>query len=100
MITAHSILLEAAETNRRKSAEYGNNIHRFGDIAMALLGDVPPPQTADDWNRLHLIIQMIVKLTRYVENWSRGGHADSLLDLAVYSAMLGELDASLSQPDR
>ena len=38
----------------------------------------------------------IVKQTRYVMNWDKGGHADSILDDTVYGAMLLEIDQMIS----
>jgi hypothetical protein len=50
--------------------------------------------TEQDWNRLGVFVQVLSKVSRYAENFNRGGHDDSLLDMAVYAAMLRELDAA------
>jgi hypothetical protein len=46
-------------------------------------------------NRWHLFELVIVKLTRYANNYDSGGHEDSVDDMIVYLSMLGQLDAEL-----
>lgn len=96
----HEILQAAAQTNLDKQKEYGDNYLKFGSVFAALFPDGLVSKTFDDHNRLHLLIQIIVKITRYAENFNRGGHQDSLRDLAVYSAMLEAYDAERSVGDR
>jgi hypothetical protein len=39
-----------------------------------------------------VFVQIVGKLTRYAEQFTSGGHEDSLDDTAVYSMMMKELD--------
>ena len=95
-MTPYKILLAAAETNKAKSAEYGDNYLKFGSVMAAIFPEGVAPASVQDHNRFHLFVQMTVKLTRYAENWGRGGHADSLMDLSVYAAMLRSLDEEIN----
>ena len=72
---------------------YGNNYKRFGPI-LALILDTQDldPRDPKQMNRLGVFVQIVAKMTRYGENFTRGGHNDSLDDIAVYSMMLKELD--------
>lgn len=72
---------------------YGDNYKRFGKAFVALLGSQKISITDEsDMNRLGVLNQIISKLSRYCQNFDRGGHDDSLDDIAVYSMMLKELD--------
>jgi hypothetical protein len=72
---------------------YGDNYKRFGPIMKMLLANQSlNPADADQMNRLGVFTQLVSKVTRYAENFTRGGHDDSLDDLAVYAMMLKELD--------
>ena len=51
--------------------------------------------SADDWNRLHILLLSVVKVSRYCNNWSSGGHPDSIHDAAVYNAMLESIDFAI-----
>jgi hypothetical protein len=53
---------------------------------------MPQLKTADDANRLHLVIMILSKLSRYCWQFDQGGHVDSLDDMAVYAQMLQEVD--------
>ena len=87
------ILKEAAALFDQRHAVYGDNYKKVGAVFAALFPDGVQCTTAHDWNRMHILMLMIVKVTRYTENWARGGHQDSLADLAVYGAMLQAIDA-------
>lgn len=84
--------LEAsANLYRERSKQYGDNYKKLGFVAHALMPDGLVVTSPADWNRIHLFIMKLVKLTRYAENFSRG-HPDSLDDDIVYTAMLAEVD--------
>lgn len=87
------ILENGAKTFRQRNAIYGNNFMRHGEVMLALFPNGVKLLTIEDHNRFGLITQIVAKLTRYGENFGRGGHADSLHDLMVYAAMLYEVDA-------
>lgn len=86
-----ALLLNAADTFKQRAEVYGDNYKKFGQVIAALNMDLQM-RTVQDWNRFGLLIQIISKLMRYTENFSKGGHDDSLNDLSVYSAMLRSLD--------
>jgi len=91
--TVPEMLIQAAELYTERNKLYGDNYKCFGSIMMALQQGMPNTiKSPEDWNRIGILVQMVAKLSRYVENFHRGGHADSLNDLAVYSMMLQELD--------
>jgi hypothetical protein len=89
------MLRDAAAIYEERNKLYGDNYKRFGYIMKELFPQGLSLRGPDDFNRLGIFVQMVSKLTRYAENLTRGGHADSLDDLAVYSMMLQELDNML-----
>jgi hypothetical protein len=88
---AAGILEQAADTYRERNAEYGENYRVFGRVMDALFPDGLTIKGVDEWNRFHLWLLSVVKLTRYVQNWE-AGHEDSILDEIVYLAMTLQLD--------
>ena len=49
-------------------------------------------RSREEFNRLHLIVMMMSKLSRYAATTLKGGHVDSLNDLAVYAMLARECD--------
>jgi len=92
MARVPEMLREGADTYEQRNELYGDNYHNFGRVMMALFPRRVSCDSVDDYNRLGIIVQMVGKLGRYCEQFEKGGHDDSLLDLAVYSQMLRELD--------
>lgn len=90
------ILQSGADTFRERHNVYGDNYLTVGRVMTAFFPDGLPLKTEDDHNRFHIFMLMVVKMTRYVENWRRGGHDDSLLDNAVYAAMLASIDQGIN----
>lgn len=88
-----SMLRMCADTYEERNELYGDNYKRFGHVMMALLPRGVVCRSVDEFNRLGVLVQVVGKLSRYCENFEDGGHDDSLLDLAVYSQMLRELDS-------
>lgn len=84
-------LVAAAELFRQRQSVYGKNYKDFGPVAQAMLSNIKL-ESADDFARLGVLVQIISKLTRYCANFNKGGHDDSLMDLSVYAQMLRELD--------
>ncbi len=84
-------LTKAAAIYAERSAMYGDNYKRFGHIMIGAIGPVTI-ETVLDFNRFAIFNLMAAKLSRYGNNFNRGGHDDSLDDLAVYCMMLKELD--------
>lgn len=93
---ANEILREAALTYEERNKVYGDNYKVVGKVMAALFPSGILLKSADDHNRFHIFMLSIVKLTRYVQNWDKGGHQDSIRDNTVYSAMLEEIDAEIA----
>ena len=95
------MLRDAAGIYEQRSQLYGDNYKRFGHVMEALFGDVMLHVRPDPgyWNRIGLLVQIVSKLTRYVENFNRGGHKDSLDDTAVYTMMLQEIDQIINMKE-
>lgn len=93
MKRVQEMLAEAAQIYEDRNAMYGNNYITFGGSMYCLLGMSPIELQSDfDHSRFAILVQIVSKLTRYISMFNVGGHSDSLLDLAVYSQMLRELD--------
>lgn len=78
-----------------RNAEYKNNYRKFGGIVHQITGPVKL-ETADDFNRFALFVQVVAKVTRYGHNFANGGHPDSLDDCSVYAQMLREVDDGIT----
>lgn len=95
MKTADQILDEGAATFRERNAIYGDNFRLVGPIMETLFPGGAHLETAEDHTRYHILVLQIVKITRYAQNWRKGGHHDSMVDLSVYAAMLAQIDGEL-----
>lgn len=87
--TVPDLLRSAAQTYAERNMMYGSNYKKFGDAMAAMMPDGMTVLTPDDWNKLAVFIHIMTKVSRLVE--TRLEHGDSALDLAVYAAMLREL---------
>lgn len=82
-----------ADLFNERAALYGDNYMRFGHIMKQLLHvQMLDPMDPHAMNRLGIFVQIVSKITRYGENFTAGGHDDSLDDIAVYAMMLKSLD--------
>lgn len=86
------MLREAADIYQQRNAIYGDNYKHAGEVLLGLFPRGVVIQTAEEFNRFHLINHMLGKLSRYCQNLKNGGHADSLDDLSVYAMMARECD--------
>lgn len=89
--SADKILAEMAVTFRERNKLYGSNYHHFGEMLTALFPKGLTVRTPEEWNRLALLICIQMKVSRYAQQFTKGGHVDSAHDTAVYAAMLEEL---------
>lgn len=96
---AARILAKAAQTHRERHAVYGDNYRMVGKIMAVLFPEGVKLKTEADHNRFHILMLVVVKLTRYATNWRSGGHRDSLTDLSAYAAMLEAIDEELEKGD-
>jgi hypothetical protein len=85
-------LTSLAETFREKNAAYGESFRQVGKVLMGLFPEGLEIKTEEEWNRLATFLHIIDKSIRYANNIKKGGHADSLDDIAVYSQILQMLD--------
>lgn len=85
-------LEKKAKIYEERNKLYGDNYKRHGLVMQALFPYGLAVTNVENHNRLGVFTQMVAKLTRYAENFQRGGHDDSLDDLTVYTMMLKELD--------
>lgn len=92
--TPADILSGLADLYRQRNAVYKDNWKHVGPVMAGFYPDGVTLNTPEDFIRFHLFMLMIIKLTRYTNNWS-AGHSDSLRDTAVYSAMLDAADAEI-----
>lgn len=89
---AGDILEEGGKTFKERHKVYGNNFLKVGDMMAAMFPDGLTIYTPEDWVRLELLMMKVVKISRYAENFTKGGHQDSVHDDMVYSAMLENVD--------
>lgn len=92
-------LITKAELFEERHKLYGDNYKRFGDVMVALFPGGVQLRNQHDFARFGVLVQVISKMTRYCENFSRGGHDDSLDDQSVYCMMLKEVDQVARQYD-
>lgn len=92
---AGDILIDGGKTFLERHAVYGNNFLKVGNMMVAMFPDGLTITTSEDWVRLELLIMKVVKFSRYAENFTRGGHKDSIHDDMIYAAMLEHVDEVL-----
>ena len=97
MKTAAEVLRDGAITFENRNAVYGNNFLNVGQAMTGLFPNGMIIKTEDDWNRLHIFLLAIVKMSRYANNWEVGGHEDSIHDAMVYDAMLAMIDNEIKE---
>jgi hypothetical protein len=98
MKTADKFLEEGAATFKERNKVYGDNYKNVGIVMTGMFPEGVTLRSADDWNRMHILLLAIVKLTRYCNNW-KNGHQDSIHDAMVYAAMLESIDAAIHDWD-
>ncbi len=86
-------LISKATLFEERNKVYKDTYKRIGEILAILLRDQPIDiQDATGLNRIACLVQVVGKITRYCQQFSNGGHMDSLDDLSVYAMMLKDLD--------
>jgi len=93
MAKVPEMLRDAAKIYEERNKIYGDNYKRFGPALNGLLNGVAL-STPDDFNRFGILVQIFSKISRYCNMFDKGGHDDSLDDIAVYTMMLKELDSA------
>ena len=91
------ILQDAKDVYHDRNAVYKDNFRMVGKVMEALFPEGRPPLTiAAEYDRWHIFELIIVKLTRYANNFDTP-HEDSLLDMLPYLGILGGLDQELRE---
>lgn len=91
------ILSQSHDVYKDRSAIYKDNFRSVGRVMVALFPEGRPPLvTAEDYDRWHIFELLIIKLTRYANNYDQP-HEDSLLDQLPYLGILGALDQELRE---
>jgi len=86
------ILMNCSNTFKIKSQEYGDGYVFFGKLVKGMFPEGITLTTEKDFTRWGIFHHMMSKMHRYAQNFQKGGHEDSLIDLSIYSAMLCTLD--------
>lgn len=92
-IDPNKTLEEAQKILSQRNAIYKNNYGPYGKVMESLFPEGVELKTARDHIRFHLFVLLIVKITRYTNNYNIGGEQDSLIDAINYLAFLREVDA-------
>lgn len=85
-------LHEAEKIFDERSAVYGLSHARHGNILNAFFPKGITLKSAEDFTRFMMFNAIIGKLNRYSENFSTGGHRDSVVDPINACAMLASFD--------
>ena len=88
---AADILARVRATLLERDALYKGSDRMYAKVMADLFPHGVNLETERDHHRFHIFMLMIVKVTRYASNFGQP-HADSLTDLAAYSAMLDAID--------
>jgi len=96
MKTAGTRLIELAELFNERGNDYKDGYKRHGKVVTALFPNGVSQDNYEDANRFALLTCILIKLVRYCDNFDKGGHADSLDDLAVYAQILRDYDEEIS----
>lgn len=75
-----------------RKKDYKDGYKRHGDVIVALFPNGINQSNPVDAARFSLVTCLVIKLIRYCDNFDRGGHEDSLDDMAVYSQILQSYD--------
>lgn len=92
ILTPSQRLKHSAEVQESRNEDYSDSYKKFGPLLKACFPDGIHIDKEEDMNRLGCFVMLLSKVHRYAGNFLSGGHADSLVDLPNYAAMLAELD--------
>lgn len=85
------VMEEAAKTFTLRQAVYGDNYRLAAKALEAFFPEGVPLKTAEDHERFHIFMLIVVKLSRYANGWNKP-HQDSIHDAGIYSFMLEAID--------
>jgi hypothetical protein len=84
--------IDLADLFEERNKEYGADYKSHGKMMISHLPDGINLVKEIDFSRYDIAVMIAAKYGRYMKNFHKGGHADSLRDIAVYCMMLAELD--------
>jgi len=87
-----SNLNRVTELHRARRRSYGTDYKRTGPALAAMFPGGVYLETAKEFSRFNLLLQIHGKLNRYATRFKQGGHADSLDDISVYAQILRRVD--------
>ena len=85
-------LIDSAALFKERNEQYGDNYLTMGDVLFNVFPQKLEVRTSGEMQRLFTIVMLTMKLTRYAQNINKGGHQDSLDDMAVYALMAAYTD--------
>ena len=91
-MTVPEALAKLGEIYAERNAVYGDDYLHHGELMVILFPEGLTLKTVEDFNRYALLKDIMTKVARYMPNFTRGGHKDSLDDLSVYAQMLQSID--------
>jgi hypothetical protein len=92
------LMTAAIQTHLDRVAVYGEKGHdQLGEVLAALFPDGLTLQTPAEFSRFHVFQMIVAKVNRYANNYTGGGHADSIHDTGVYSFVLEAKDAAIQR---
>jgi len=97
---ANNLLRKAAELYEKRNKVYGDNYLLVGEVMKGFFPNGLMLNTIEDFNRFHIFMLTVVKQTRYVIGWGKGGHPDSIADATVYCAMLDQIDQDIKAKEQ
>jgi hypothetical protein len=86
------LLANLGQLYRERNPTYGDNYRHAGKVLRGMFPTGIMLRTEEEFNRFHLVVMMLSKISRYSRCVRTGGHADSLDDLSVYAMMARECD--------
>lgn len=86
MKTVEEILLDGADTYRKRHKIYGDNYKKTTKILQVLWPNGAPKETVET-DEFNLFMLVLIKLSRFAN--SNLTHEDSIHDCMVYCAMIG-----------
>ena len=90
-------LRDLGELYEERNKTYGDNYRFFGKMMLGMFPHGLVLKSEEDFNRFGVFVQAASKMTRYAQNFKRGGHSDSCDDISVYIQMLNELDSEIRE---
>ena len=88
------------ERNNAYNTESGIDAYKMhGDVMLSFFPEGITLNTSEDFGRMAIFDMLAGKMLRYANNFSYGGHSDSLNDISVYAQMLNDLDKQNENSD-